>query len=216
MRKESDVINYCVARILDIPDTVSKEEAGEKIRNAIESTVREMIVMRQMASIRYRENRASGKGTLKKAAKYYHDSDRKVWIALRAERYPDQLQFVDAICHWYVHTMNLLPPMLRKVMNCILETYHKGITPKEIARLCWKSQANIASQLQRLRQADFVERKPDPDDKRGSIYYVPDINWLRVHALRWDRGVTWPQADMPEEPREDVVDRYIAWYMKQL
>jgi DNA-binding MarR family transcriptional regulator len=55
-------------------------------------------------------------------------------------------------------------------MECLRLLYLKGIsTPSELARLTGLTSGATTAMLDRLEKANFIERRPNPDDRRGTL-----------------------------------------------
>lgn len=147
-------------------------------------------------------------GSLRKAGELYSDPELKKWCMIRRTRFATQLQFVDAITGRYRDVMSTLPPGCASAMHYILLSYKDGIRPIELARLLGKSQNHVSSTLAMLRKHGLVSRRQGKN-KREAIYYVCDLDFLRVAAIRWDdRFHAFLEANRDRED-EDIVDEFI-------
>src|SRR5690348_17823181 len=55
-------------------------------------------------------------------------------------------------------------------MECLRLLFQKGIaTPSELARHTGLTSGATTAMLDRLEKADFIERRPNPDDRRGTL-----------------------------------------------
>jgi len=202
---EKEIIQKWVRKILDGDGRNIKEgvEAANKMMTAVRMHRQERRWARSM-------NIVDKKRSLPAAANYYNSPGREEWIKARKKRYKeDQLAFVDTISPWYFLTMSNLTGLQAKIMDCILSAYREGICVREIAKRSWMDSQTVSGYLKKLKKANLVASKVDPKDKRRSIYYMPDVNWYRVHAIRWDgRFRRWLDENRNKHP-EDLVDRFI-------
>lgn len=128
--------------------------------------------------------------SLTKVAKLYKDKVIQDWINERRDS--PELYFIDTIADHYSNIMQGLPRLTRALMSQVLCTYHRGITPTEIAKRLFKPVQTVTSTLQRLSRADLVERSKSTTDRRQTTYKVLDADWLRAYAIRSDgRFYTW-------------------------
>jgi DNA-binding MarR family transcriptional regulator len=57
-------------------------------------------------------------------------------------------------------------------MECLRLLFLKGIsTPSELARLTGLTSGATTAMLDRLEKAGFIERRPNPDDRRGTLIH---------------------------------------------
>lgn len=55
-------------------------------------------------------------------------------------------------------------------MECLRLLFHKGIaTPSELARHTGLTSGAVTAMLDRLEKAGLIERRPNPDDRRGTL-----------------------------------------------
>ena len=55
-------------------------------------------------------------------------------------------------------------------MECLRHLFHKGIaTPSELARHTGLTSGATTAMLDRLEKAGLIERRPNPDDRRGTL-----------------------------------------------
>src|SRR5689334_6390488 len=55
-------------------------------------------------------------------------------------------------------------------MECLGLLFHKGIaTPSELARYTGLSSGATTAMLDRLERGGLIQRKPNPDDRRGTL-----------------------------------------------
>ena len=55
-------------------------------------------------------------------------------------------------------------------MECLRLLFHKGIaTPSELARHTGLTSGATTAMLDRLEKAGLIERRPNPDDRRGTL-----------------------------------------------
>ena len=91
----------------------------------------------------------------------------------------DSLTFIDTLTPYYKGVLEAMTILQRKIMIQVLLSYKKGISVKEIATKTFENVNKISSILNRLRLYNFVTH----EDKR---WYVPDEDFLRITAWRWD------------------------------
>lgn len=209
MLEMRDVIEEGTSKIL----TISCNDPDRKSKAIV--IVQEIVAK----AIGIRNNPTSGKSqpsqSMIKAVEIYKSLERAQWVAACEEITKDQLMFVDMMSPWYSAIMKGFTPLQAKILECVLQHYHKGIFAKEVARLCLLQTNTTTSTLSRLVKADILQTSKDPKDARRTIYHVADINWLRVHALKWNGSFRKWLEDEPETtPKEDIVDRFITWFME--
>jgi DNA-binding MarR family transcriptional regulator len=69
-------------------------------------------------------------------------------------------------------------------MECLGLLFHKGIsTPSELARHTGLSSGAATAMLDRLEKSGLIERRPNPDDRRGTLILLVDTGKGKVE--RW-------------------------------
>ena len=69
-------------------------------------------------------------------------------------------------------------------MECLSLLYAKGIsTPKELAQYTGMTPGSATVMLDRLEKAAFIERKPNPNDRRGVLIEVSKESMKRVASM---------------------------------
>jgi len=143
------------------------------------------------------------------ASDLYHNRQLKVWVEVRRKREPTQLHFVDAVSDRYRVVVHALSRQQRMIIEHILTSYHRGISPGEIAKRGFASEQAVAHQVRLLCNSGLVFRKPHPTDKRSSRYFVTDEDFLRVAAVFYDPAwIPFLEANR-HRVNEGIVDEFI-------
>jgi len=145
--------------------------------------------------------------TLTHAASIYIDPEILEWKERTKLKYNAGPIYIDALTPHYRAVMNSLTALQRKIMIEVLLSYTKGITAKEIAVRSFKSNNIVGSILHRLELYGFVIKK----DKRWS---VPDIDFLRITAWRWDSRFRKFQETYTGSP-DLIIDEYILAKLRE-
>lgn len=210
MQKANDIIQQGVQKILAIA-------CNDPDRRGKASTIAQEMVAKTVAASRLSvPGKTRPTQSITKAAKIYHSSGRASWIAARMYlAADDQVTFIDTISPWFSTIMSGFTPLQAKILDVVLQHYHKGASGKEIARLSLTAINTTSSVLSRLAKADIVQTKKNEEDRRQTIYYVADINWLRVHALSQHIAFrNWLEGEHITASKEDTIDRFITWCME--
>jgi len=146
-------------------------------------------------------------GSLSKAAKIYKSREAKEWLQRQKGRGRTELEYYDIISEQFRNVMQNLPVELAAIMDIVLRSYSKGITPKEIANVRLKSQTAIGSGLSRLKKAGLIKSRKDG---RNSYYFVEDEDFLGVAAIRWDRRFMKFLKQNRHREEADLVSEFIS------
>jgi DNA-binding MarR family transcriptional regulator len=69
-------------------------------------------------------------------------------------------------------------------MECLSLLFAKGFsTPKELARYTGMTPGSATAMLDRLEKANFVRRKPNPNDRRGVLIEIDEQSLKRVSSM---------------------------------
>ena len=71
---------------------------------------------------------------------------------------------------------------------------HPGVTQEQLSRLMYVHKSNVARQVSSLEEKGFVERRPDPSDRRNLLLYPTEkalavVGRLREAHRRWNEHV---------------------------
>lgn len=79
--------------------------------------------------------------------------------------------------------------------ECLSLLSIKGVsTPKELARFTGLTTGSTTAMLDRLEKADFIQRKPNPKDRRGVLIEI-DTKWIET-ARPLVEGLQQAQAEL--------------------
>jgi DNA-binding MarR family transcriptional regulator len=87
-------------------------------------------------------------------------------------------------------------------MECLGLLFHKGIaTPTELARHTGLSSGATTAMLDRLERSGLIERRPNPDDRRGTLIVLVDSGAERVSP--WFSSVRQAQNELVSSYSEE-------------
>jgi DNA-binding MarR family transcriptional regulator len=87
-------------------------------------------------------------------------------------------------------------------MECLGLLFHKGIaTPSELARHTGLSSGATTAMLDRLEQSGLIERRPNPDDRRGILIVLVKSGAKKVGA--WFSSVRRAQNELVSSYSEE-------------
>jgi DNA-binding MarR family transcriptional regulator len=94
-------------------------------------------------------------------------------------------------------------------MECLRLLFFKGVsTPSELARQTGLTSGAATAMLDRLEKAGLIERKPNPDDRRGTLIVPEKSSAERVAA--WFESARKAQDELissyPEKEQEIIAD----------
>jgi DNA-binding MarR family transcriptional regulator len=96
-------------------------------------------------------------------------------------------------------------------MECMRLLFARGVsTPSELARHTGLTSGAATAMLDRLEKAGLIERKPNPDDRRGTLIVPADGSQQR--AAGWFESARQAQAELvasfPEEDLETIASAF--------
>jgi DNA-binding MarR family transcriptional regulator len=96
-------------------------------------------------------------------------------------------------------------------MECLRILFLKGIsTPSELSKLTRLTSGATTAMLDRLEQAGLIERRPNPDDRRGTL--IVPAKSSREKAAAWFESAMKAQDELissyPDDELEIIVDAF--------
>lgn len=100
-------------------------------------------------------------------------------------------------------------------MECLRLLFQKGIaTPSELARFTGLTSGATTAMLDRLEKAGLIERRPNPDDRRGTLIAPTKSSTEKVSS--WFQGARKAQEELISSYSEseleiiaDVFERFV-------
>ena len=84
-------------------------------------------------------------------------------------------------------------------MECLRVLFLKGIaTPSELARHTGLTSGAATAMLNRLEKAGFIERRPNPDDRRGTL--IAPVKSGAEKVASWFESARKPGTECPPMP----------------
>jgi DNA-binding MarR family transcriptional regulator len=90
-------------------------------------------------------------------------------------------------------------------MECLGLLFHKGIsTPSELARHTGLSSGAATAMLDRLEKSGMIERRPNPDDRRGTLIVLLESGARKVEP--WFSAVREAQNELVSSFSEEELE----------
>ena len=134
------------------------------------------------------------------------NSDLRRWILANRQRCCEMEFFDTSIQLAYNEILAVMTPLQRKIILSVLFSYLDGITPTEIAKVTFTQINTVTVALNRLRGLGIVSRRREG---KYAYYFVPDLDFLRVCAVRWDGRFRKFLDANRDRWEEDIITEYI-------
>jgi DNA-binding MarR family transcriptional regulator len=134
--------------------------------------------------------------------KILHDEGNVKGVAMPTAKYMDLKQrALAAVREYGVHltlfrnAMNEWAGLNATDMECLRLLFVKGVaTPSDLARRTGLTSGATTAMLDRLEQAGLIERRPNPNDRRGTL--VSPARSARERAASWFASARKAQGDL--------------------
>jgi DNA-binding MarR family transcriptional regulator len=90
-------------------------------------------------------------------------------------------------------------------MECLRLLFQKGIaTPSELSRFTGLTSGATTAMLDRLEKASLIERRPNPNDRRGTLISPAQSSAEKVAS--WFESARWAQDDLVSSYSESELE----------